>query len=208
MITAESKFYVKDGERQIHYKDFIFEAVKTTFSETGILYQDDLYFVYPFTNQALALLSGIECAYFGKNFLSAAILTRSLIDCVMSLVYMTQVSTNDYRAFIDEFQRSGELTKNTAKGRKPLTGKDLTKVFQKNTGANLSESYKQLSKMVHSTIFHIHANTKMIPNTESDFEIAFVGEKLEYPQRFYDELKDIVAVCIDTIVRLLESRCT
>ncbi len=169
-----------------------------------------MYFVFPFINQGLALLAGIEDAVSDRNFLVASVLTRSLIDCVMSLVYVTQVSSEDYQSFLNEFRRSGELTKNSTdrKTRKRLTGEDLTKVFQKSTGVNLSNSYKQLSKMVHSTIFHMHANTK--PRTDPDYniEVAIVGENLEYPDRFYDELKDIVEVCIDTIKRVLQSRCT
>ncbi|MDR2904101.1 MAG: hypothetical protein LBU77_06305 [Clostridiales bacterium] len=210
MDFVESKFYIIDEGQQVHYKDFILRTLMKSFTTAGDLYADDLYFIFPFTNQALALLAGIENAFFSRNFLSTAILTRSLIDCVMSLVYITQVSTDDYQAFLDEFRRSGELTKRTSEKKKckRLTGKDLTDVFLKNTGINLMNSYKQLSKMVHSTIFHMHANTKLVSDTDNAFELAIVGERLEYPQRLYDELRDIIEVCINTIEWVLKSSYT
>lgn len=208
-MSTESKFFVGIGNHKVHYKELIEHALKTSLGEMPDLFQDDIYFIFPFTNQALTLISGIECTYFKKNLLPAAILARSLIDCTMSLVYVIQVSDDDYQDFLDEFRRSGELTKANLKRKKRmrLTGRDLTKVFLESTGIDLSNSYKQLSKMVHPTVFHMHANTKMIANTEDKVEIAFIGEKLEYPQHLYDELEDIVILCIKTIIQVLKSRC-
>jgi hypothetical protein len=128
----------------------------------------------------------------------------------MSLVYMTQVSTDDYQDFISEFCKTGELTKRAVDGeaRRRLSGTDLTKSFKKCIGYDLSNPYKQLSKTVHATIFHMHANTQLVPGTDDSVEIRIYGEKLEYPQRLYDELRGLVEVCINTIEQVLASRYT
>ena len=208
-METENGFFMDIGNQRVHYKKVIEAQFKGYYGKMLNIYPDDFFFFFPYTNQALALLSGIETAYFGRNFLCAAILTRSLLDCVMSWIYVTQVTQDDYKDFLDEFMKSGEITKVTKKGNKRtrVTGQDLTDTFKKCRGIDLSNSYKQLSKMVHPSIHHFHANTRPTPDLESDACIAITsGENTEYPQHLYDELKDIVHLCMSHVVILWDSR--
>jgi len=199
---AEKQLFVsvdnaQDGHReQVHYKDLIYSVIKARGTEMNLTV-GDIYFIYPYTNQSLALLSGIESAFYSKSFLCAAVLTRCLLDCVLSLSYALHVDRYDSQAFVDEYRKSGELTKPNPKGKRfRLTGKDLVNAFKECTGFDVSNSYTQLSKMVHPTIHHLHASIKELPESDADFEFGFVGEKTIYPQHLYDELKTIIDLCI------------
>jgi hypothetical protein len=187
----------------IEFKKEIEDAIMQKYSVDNNIYRNDLYFFNPYTNEALALLSGIEYSISDKNFLCAAILTRSLLDCTMSLIYVMSVPPSDYEAFIEEFIAKGELTKLVKDNKKRIriTGKDLTSSFSRCTQIDFSNTYKQLSKMVHPTIHHLHASTHSTPNEDSDFYVGITpGKFTVYPQHLYDELEEIVRLCMSTIL--------
>lgn len=199
---AEKKLCICNGEESIPCREYMLSIIRKHFNGMTPFYEAEFLFIFPFTNQAIALLSGIEAAYCSRNFLCAAILTRSLLDCVMSLIYVDQArQKEDYKEFIEEYERTGELTKPNSKRTKRyrLHGNDLVEAFKNFNGINVNNTYVQLSKMVHPTKFHFHASTTPTPDSDCDCGIAFYGEKTEYPQHLYDELLEIIELCIDQL---------
>jgi len=191
----------------IHYKELVFSTIKEASNNPDFcLLESDLYFTYPFTNQALALAAGIESTWSEGNFLCAANLTRSLLDCMLSLSYTIHVCKNDQQAFVEEFQKTGELTKPSPKGkRNRLAGKDLVFAFKKRTGFDMGNSYIQLSKLVHPTLLHLHAGIEDLGDYKLGFKLY--GEKTTFPSHLHVELKSIFDLCIIQIVAYWDSRC-
>lgn len=199
-------FYIKihGDDKQLKINDALKQELLNAFKNEKMI-RDDL-FLFPTINFAMALLDDIESSYFGKRFVPCAILTRSLLDATMSLIYFLQVPSSDYDSFFKEYFKTGELTKAPDKKgiRWRLTGKELCEVYKNKVGYDVNEPYKNLSKYVHPTLRHFYSMYQDLD--DGAFGLTMYGSKTEFIEEQYLELHQLIYSCIDVFILVLRQR--
>ncbi|MBS7576101.1 MULTISPECIES: hypothetical protein [unclassified Enterococcus] len=202
----EEHFYIKiNGDnKDIKINDALKQELFNAYKSEKI-FQDD-FFVIPIINFTMELTDDIESCYFGKRFIPCTILTRSLLDATMSLIYFLQVPNYDYHSFFEEYLKTGELTKAPNKNGKRwrVTGKELCKIFKSKVKYDVSESYQNLSRYVHPTIKHFYSIYQDLENEK--FELTVYGSNTKFNNEQYLELRQLIYSCIDVLILVLNQR--
>ena len=166
----------------------------------------DDFFVFSTVNFVMEIYKDIEQCYYERRYVSCAILTRALLDAVMSMVYFLNVPSNDYQNFVKYYMEKGELTKKSKKNdrRMRVTGKDLCENYKTIMKYNVSTVYRKLSQFVHPTKRHLKSIYKTKGN--NCFEISILGAETLYSDKDFLELWQIIDSCSRTIEIVLKQR--
>ncbi|KXT62801.1 hypothetical protein [Lactococcus sp. DD01] len=202
----QEHFYIQicGNDKKLKIIDALKQELLKAF-ETKEMIRDDL-FLFPTVNFAMSLIDDIENCYFGNRFIPCAILTRSLLDATMSLIYFLQVPSSDYDSFFENYFKTGELTKSPDKKGKRwrVTGKELCETYKNKVAYDVNEAYKNLSKYVHPTIRHFYSIYQDSEN--GAFGLTIYGSKTEFSEEQYLELHQLIYSCIDVFVLVLKQR--
>jgi len=167
---------------------FEYLSVKSPMDDRPIL-TSDIFFVLPSLKKCISLYAAIVDDVGKKRLLSATILSRTLIEVIVTLLYVSNVEKTD--GFYKKFMEHGRLrVRRSGKGWEKVTIATQISWVEQNYGiTNLQAAYDNCSKLVHfsdSAAQLILDRRKM----SSDGALGIVISKNEeqFPQEDFDEI--------------------
>lgn len=171
------------NKKQIEINDLLYELLN---SKDGNVYDWELLVTCPAANQAQILENGIKEAMKSKNFVVAASLLRSLIECAMVFVYDASIPKKDHQEYYTQFMTNGRLMRWSKSRKKWVKVKDddLIRQFENTTKVSIRKTYDNACDILHFSTAHI----KLLSPQPNNTTITFSKEGPEIPQEKYIEI--------------------
>ena len=163
-------------------------SVKTE-GESTPFFTGDLLFILPSVKKCISLYDAIIDDVAHKRLLSATILSRTLIEVVVILLYVTNIKKDE--GFYSKFMEHGRLrVKKTGKGWQKVTIVGQISWVEENYGiTKLQAVYDNCSKLVHFS----DSATQLILDRRKEKSDGSVGiiigtDEAQFPQENFDEI--------------------
>lgn len=157
--------------------ELLFELNSGYSDNEAPLYKQDLFFILPIANQAIELDKGIDKMVLDNNFICAASLTRSLLECSLVLLYALSFhSLNkeiDEEEFFDKFLEEGRIQKYYRNKWRNVRDIDLLDVFNELLHIDIHSDYKKLCDILHYSKSHINLPIKSMEGEKFQINIGY-----------------------------------
>lgn len=171
----------------------------------------DIAIIYPVCYQAGVLKRAINLELSKNNFITAASLTRSLMESVMVMNYALSFEETDkvsQKDFYSKFLESGRLQKFSKKKKIWKNVRDIDDLipkFKEILNLDLQSDYEKLCNILHFSTSQIH---EMISDVSDDGSFSFVlpnqstplkeirPDKLLWIRQLVEMLEDTINFCI------------
>ncbi|MFK4787377.1 hypothetical protein ACI1T5_05290 [Lactococcus petauri] len=167
------------------------------------LHKQDIYFILPIANQAIELEKGIDKMVLDKNFICAASLTRSLLECSLVLAYALSFhelnKEIEEEEFFDKFLENGRMQKYYKKRWRNVRDIDLLDVFNILFHIDIQSDYDSLCNILHYSKSHITLPIKSMEGGKFQVNIGYNKSFVNVTEEQQDWIVRIKKLMIDTI---------
>jgi hypothetical protein len=154
---------------------------------------DELWFVLPSVKKSLSLYSATSADIKEQRLLSATIISRTLIEVIVTLLYITGLQKTD--GFYDKFMEHGRVRiKRNGKGWEKVTITSQIRWVEENYRiTQLEDIYNNCSKLVHfsdKAVQLIIDRSKSFKDGERTMAIVISDNEKHFEKQYFDRIHE------------------